>query len=242
MRATGLSPRRMQVIDAESVLVGAVRAGFNRAAETRSGAARKLSTNLNNYNHFKATIYGLTSAATGGYVLEVAHIPEGKALADALGWTALGALSISGEGTDEAVFSGMAIFKALKAATDRRVADLGTLTPGSGYSAASTYPNVALTGGTGTGVTADIVVAGGVVTGVTIKDPGKGYTVGDSLTTANANLGGAGSGFAVAVAKVVTGEDMRGQAVRATAGNGSNGASAPSGAGTIMLTLEPSHG
>lgn len=242
MRATGLSPRRMQVIDAETVLVGAVKAGHNRAAETRDGAARKLSTSLSATHHFKATIHGLTDAATGGYVVEVAHIPEGSALADALAYTALGALSISGVGTDEAIFSGASIFKALKDATHRRISSLGAITAGSGYTNNGTYEGVALTGGSGTGATADIVVAGNAVTSVTIVNPGKGYAVGDSLSAAAANIGTNGSGFAVAVAAVVKTEDIRGMAVRAVAGNGANGAEAPSAAGSILLTLEPSHG
>lgn len=242
MRATGLSPRRIQHIDAETVLVGAVRFGHNRAAETRNGAARTLTTSLNSYHHFKATIHGLTAAAAGGYVVEVGHIPEGKVLADALGYTALGALSVTGETTDEAIFSGASIFKALKTATDGRISKRGAITAGSGYTNAGTYTNVALTGGSGTGATATIVVLGGAVTAVTIVNAGKGYVVGDSLSAAAANIGTNGTGFAVLVAEVVKAEDIRGLAVRAIAGDGSNGAAVPSAAGTILLTLEPSNG
>ena len=59
----------------------------------------------------------------------------------------------------------------------------------------ATYVAVPLTGGTGSGATADIVVGGGVVTTVTIVDGGNGYVTGDVLSASNANLGGAGSGF-----------------------------------------------
>ena len=60
-----------------------------------------------------------------------------------------------------------------------------------------------LTGGTGTGATADIVVAAGAVTTVTIVAAGTGYTAGDSLSADDANLGGAGgTGFSVDVVTI----------------------------------------
>jgi hypothetical protein len=65
---------------------------------------------------------------------------------------------------------------------------------GSGYTN-GTYLLRALTGGTGTGATADIIVAGGVVTSVTIANRGTGYTVGDTLS---ASLP-AGAGFVLTV-------------------------------------------
>lgn len=52
---------------------------------------------------------------------------------------------------------------------------------GTGYVAGVTY-NVALTGGTGAGAQAAVVVTGTVVTGVTITNNGSGYTVSDILT------------------------------------------------------------
>lgn len=114
-RATGLTPRRSHVIDAETILVGDVLAGFNRAAETRTGAARMLTTSLNSYDHFKAVIYGQDAAAAGGYLIEVAHVPVDGAIGDATGWATIGILSADGEGYDELVFSGVNIFNALKA-------------------------------------------------------------------------------------------------------------------------------
>ena len=68
-------------------------------------------------------------------------------------------------------------------------------TPGSGY-ANNTYPAEPLTGGSGTGATADIVVTGGAVTSITIVGHGTGYLDGDILT---ATLAGGGSGFNVTV-------------------------------------------
>ena len=58
-----------------------------------------------------------------------------------------------------------------------------------------TYLAQALTGGTGSGATANIVVAGGIVTSVTLDDHGYGYTVNDVLTAALP----VGSGFSVKV-------------------------------------------
>lgn len=74
-----------------------------------------------------------------------------------------------------------------------------TLTnPGTGYTN-GTYPYVPLTGGTGSGVTATIVVAGGVVTSCTIQDQGVNYTVNDVLSVVPSSVGGTGSGFALTV-------------------------------------------
>lgn len=66
---------------------------------------------------------------------------------------------------------------------------------GSGYTD-GVYIAEPLTGGTGTGSTADITVAGGVVTNVTNLVGGDGYVVGDNLS---ATLAGAGTGFEINV-------------------------------------------
>ena len=65
---------------------------------------------------------------------------------------------------------------------------------GSGYTN-GTYNNTPLTGGTGTGATANITVAGNVVTTVVINGHGINYTVGDVLS---ASFGG-GTSFAITV-------------------------------------------
>jgi hypothetical protein len=69
---------------------------------------------------------------------------------------------------------------------------------GSGYVNAA-YFDVPLTGGTGTLATANITVAGGVVTVVTIYNRGTDYVTGDLLSAVNTNLGGSGSGFQLEV-------------------------------------------
>lgn len=93
-------------------------------------------------------------------------------------------------------------FKPMPVVKEGKIESLGTVTGGSGYTAAGTYSGVALTGGSGSGATADIVVAGGEVTSVTIVNAGTGYADGDALSASNANLGGAGSGFSVPVTKI----------------------------------------
>jgi hypothetical protein len=78
---------------------------------------------------------------------------------------------------------------------------LGTITGGSGY-INGTYQKVPLTGGKGQYAFADIVVAGGVVTSVSIRDGGSFYIVGDVLSASTANLGNSGSGFSVPVTNI----------------------------------------
>lgn len=78
------------------------------------------------------------------------------------------------------------------------IATLGTITAGTGYTN-GTYTAIPLTGGTGTGATATITVAGTVVTAVTLVNKGSGYTAADVLS---ANLAPVGSGFSVPVATV----------------------------------------
>jgi hypothetical protein len=79
---------------------------------------------------------------------------------------------------------------------------LGAITPGAAYTplvGTATYYNVPLTGGTGTGATATIVVTAGSVTSVTMALRGTGYAVGDILSASAATIGGTGSGFFVPV-------------------------------------------
>lgn len=72
-----------------------------------------------------------------------------------------------------------------------------TLTAGgTGYTSA-TYAQQALTGGTGSGATADIVVEVGVVTSCVVRSPGTGYAAADALSCATI---GAGAGFILTVA------------------------------------------
>lgn len=70
----------------------------------------------------------------------------------------------------------------------------GSTSGGTGYTN-GTYSNISLTGGTGTGATANITVTGGVVTVSKITNPGSGYTVGDVLSASIP----AGSGFTLTI-------------------------------------------
>jgi hypothetical protein len=77
----------------------------------------------------------------------------------------------------------------------------GTLVGGSTYTN-GTYTAVSLTGGSGTGAKATIVVSGAAVTSVTITTAGNGYVVGDTLSALAASIGGTGTGFSVKAATV----------------------------------------
>jgi len=54
------------------------------------------------------------------------------------------------------------------------------------------FTNISSLGGSGT---ADVTVAGGVVTNITIHTPGDGYKINDTLTLNTALMGGTGAGF-----------------------------------------------
>lgn len=81
----------------------------------------------------------------------------------------------------------------------------GVVSGGSGYngSVAAVFYAVALTGGSGTGATANFVInSSGAVIVCDIVNGGSNYVVGDSLSVSNTNLGNSGSGFATTVATI----------------------------------------
>ena len=80
-----------------------------------------------------------------------------------------------------------------------QIATLGAITAGSLYTN-GVYQNVALTGGSGANATADIVVAGSVVTNVSLKFGGNFYVAGDILSCSS--LGSTGAGFSIPVSSV----------------------------------------
>lgn len=84
--------------------------------------------------------------------------------------------------------------------TSGGIDEVSITTAGSSYTN-GTYNSTALTGGTGTGATANITVAGNIVTSVVIYAQGQDYTVGDVLS---ATIPG-GSGF---TATIVTTENF----------------------------------
>jgi hypothetical protein len=77
-----------------------------------------------------------------------------------------------------------------------------SLTSGTLYTP-GTYTDVALTGGSGSGATADIIVnSSGYVSSVTLQNGGSFYQVGDTLSAATSSIGGTGSGFSITVTSV----------------------------------------
>ena len=83
----------------------------------------------------------------------------------------------------------------------RPILTLGAITAGTSYTT-GTYSNVSLTGGSGSGATASIVVSGGGVTSVTLVNGCTGFVVGNTMSALAANIGGTGSGFSIPVATV----------------------------------------
>jgi hypothetical protein len=81
------------------------------------------------------------------------------------------------------------------------ISGVGAITGGSLYTNGN-YSNVPLTGGSGSGATANITVSGQTVTSVTIKNGGNFYVVGDILSCSNTYIGGSGSSFSIPVSVV----------------------------------------
>lgn len=65
------------------------------------------------------------------------------------------------------------------------VGTIGSLVGGTGYTNGTYIAST--TGGTGAGLTLEITVAAGIVTGVTVVNPGNGYTVADTVTIVGGN-------------------------------------------------------
>lgn len=83
------------------------------------------------------------------------------------------------------------------------ITNLSAITnPGSLYDSGF-YQNVSLTGGSGSGATADILIVGGQVTDVTLKNGGNFYIVGDVLSVNASSIGaGVGSNFSITVSQI----------------------------------------
>lgn len=81
------------------------------------------------------------------------------------------------------------------------IGSFNTLVGGASY-VNGTYENVALTGGSGTGAIATIIVAGGAVTTVNIINGGSLFVVGDILSANTADIGNTGSGFSITVSSI----------------------------------------
>lgn len=90
---------------------------------------------------------------------------------------------------------------------NKTIRALGTINGGALYTptlGTYTYNNVPLTGGSGTGATANITVTNGAVSAVTIVYGGTAYAPGDVLSASSAHIGGTGASFTVNVATVIS--------------------------------------
>lgn len=81
------------------------------------------------------------------------------------------------------------------------ISTIGSVTPGANYNN-GVYTNVLVTGGTGVGASATIIVAGGIVTSVSVTNGGSLYSVGNVLSANIADIGGTGVGFSFPVVTV----------------------------------------
>lgn len=145
-RSTGLALRRGYQVDAETILLGLVKAGARgRAAETRTGAARLLATNLAAQDEWKLVGYGQSASSTGGYVVQAANVAEGAALSSASAWANVSVITVATGVINEVAVSGKQIRELVRVAGsltgDIRVAAV-RVRPGTGTLAIS---NVALT-------------------------------------------------------------------------------------------------
>lgn len=82
------------------------------------------------------------------------------------------------------------------------ILSLGGVTGGSDYTD-GTYTGVALSGGSGSGATATVVISGGIVTSATLVAAGVGYKEDDYLTV-DPSIIGDGAGFSVPVSALIT--------------------------------------
>lgn len=86
---------------------------------------------------------------------------------------------------------------------DGEITDAGTLYTNGVYLAVP-FTNISSFGG---GATADVTVAGGVITAIDLQDGGSGYKIGDTLSFANTLIGGTGSGFEYTVTNAISSLD-----------------------------------
>lgn len=88
------------------------------------------------------------------------------------------------------------------------IGSLGLITGGYGGASGATFAGIPLTGGTGSGATANIVITSGFVASVTIINPGISYTAGDVLSAAVGV-----TGFSVPVASTSINSSLAGGTV-----------------------------
>lgn len=224
-RSVGLAPRRGYMLDRETILLGAVAQGYREApAETRTGAARLLSTRLDAQDVVKLVMHGQTGTSNGGYILQVASVPEGGTLANASTYATVATIAHPAAGiqTIEVPLSGRAIQDAVRTAGsltgDVRCAAV-RLRPGSGDLAIS---NIALTSNVAT---------------VTIGT--HGFIVGDRVTVfcSNPVFNGVYTLTAVDATTISYARTNSNVASASATGTVTNGVAAP--AGTNLVHIQP---
>ena len=116
-RPTGIFLQRPYLRSRENVLLGAVRDGEGVASETRTGAARLLPDKLNGQPNALIVAVGALSNASGGYWIDVAHVPNGGTISDAnpSGYARIGSISFDGMNPTEAIFSKVQLESLVKA-------------------------------------------------------------------------------------------------------------------------------
>ena len=140
--AVGYTSQRAARIDRDSILLGSVLAGVNgagdlEAASTRTGTARLLEGRINSYDNWKVVAVGGQSSSAGGYLVQMAHVAQNDALANASAWATIGAIAFSGTSEVPLGFTGDQVEALVKAAASPaitgkvRVVAL-RLTPGTG--------------------------------------------------------------------------------------------------------------
>jgi hypothetical protein len=102
------------------------------------------------------------------------------------------------------------------------------------------FRNTALTGGTGSGATANVTITGGVVSNVTLVNPGVNYAVGDNLTASFAGVvNGIGSGTALVGGSLYTNGSFSNVLLTGGTGSGAEATITVSGntvVGVVMTT------
>ena len=179
---------------------------FSLTIKTASGTGYAVAQNSRAILYCDGT--NVVNAATAGIStpISIANGGTGATTAGAalinLGGGSTGISVFQSTTTTEALtnLGGTAIGQALFT-TPASIATFSTLVGGSGY-VSSNYYNIPLTGGSGAGATADMIVFGGSVTLIVLNNPGIGYGVGDILSVNNTYLGGTGAGFSVTVATI----------------------------------------
>lgn len=107
-KATGQDYRIGLYQDADSILIGDVRAGEKRPAENRTGSARLLENPLNTARFVVFTAVGGQAASAGGYFVEVAHVAQNGSMpaANSTNWIQVGAITIKGTKPQEIGLTG----------------------------------------------------------------------------------------------------------------------------------------